>query len=564
MSNRLFSLLCVTALLGTAVSCDRSEKTSPDVIGLTANVEDFETKGTVSGFWNGGEELAVSAVIDGAAEVRKYTASAGGDLSVSSGYEPFEAVDGPVAMSVWYPYSENAGQWEVLSNQSDQADFKASDFLYASEFQASAGSNDVVLYHQTAMISVNLKASDEVGADEIAGIRIGKANLALDGAFTAPAAGSAYGSWTPGQADGMLVPFETEVSGNAAKSYQAVVIPQDMDGKVFVTVVLGDGTELEYTPSDGAGVLSAGGNYEFNFTVLRDGLTASTWNDSEYAPEDLKPGDYFYSDGTWSDGGLRLVTSDGMVWEDEKPAPESGKKVIGIVFCTDQERIGQGEKDALAALGVTEPHGLVLSTISYNGNNYVKWYDNNGDYIRDETEIGIPEIGADAKGSEVYRLIDEDIEGYRSNMIMRAERADDIAAGYYPGFQAALDFASQAGGPDASAKTTGWFIPSNGQLVDVLRYLLGYDLNESNFMFDTDGIIFWQNLGNTPAKLNEIMSKIDNSQKIEYPDYNNALMSASQGNSETMRYIDFTESGYMDCLRDYKNRGTHVRCVLAF
>ena len=49
-----------------------------------------------------------------------------------------------------------------------------------------------------------------------------------------------------------------------------------------------------------------------------------------------KVGDYYYSDGTWSDGGLVSIDADGLnpVWAEEKPAPVEGKTVIGIVFQT--------------------------------------------------------------------------------------------------------------------------------------------------------------------------------------------------------------------------------------
>lgn len=41
-----------------------------------------------------------------------------------------------------------------------------------------------------------------------------------------------------------------------------------------------------------------------------------------------KIGDYLYSDGTWSDGGLISIGSDGLnpVWAEEKPAPVEGEK----------------------------------------------------------------------------------------------------------------------------------------------------------------------------------------------------------------------------------------------
>ncbi|MDY4482091.1 MAG: Ig-like domain-containing protein, partial [Candidatus Cryptobacteroides sp.] len=71
-----------------------------------------------------------------------------------------------------------------------------------------------------------------------------------------------------------------------------------------------------------------------------------------------KIGDYFYSDGTWSDGGLISISKDGTVaqWAEEKPAPLEGKTVIGIIFQTDALRISEYlKKDGYV-------HGLVFCT----------------------------------------------------------------------------------------------------------------------------------------------------------------------------------------------------------
>ena len=57
----------------------------------------------------------------------------------------------------------------------------------------------------------------------------------------------------------------------------------------------------------------------------------------------VKVGDFYYADGTWS------------------TALDANKTCIGIVFQTDPSRIGDKEKQVLAAKGVATPHGLVMS-----------------------------------------------------------------------------------------------------------------------------------------------------------------------------------------------------------
>ena len=71
-----------------------------------------------------------------------------------------------------------------------------------------------------------------------------------------------------------------------------------------------------------------------NITLAAPSLEGG-WKEAvtEYGAEDLKMGDYLYSDGTTSDGGLRKLYPDGTVeTATEAVAPEAGKTVIGIVF----------------------------------------------------------------------------------------------------------------------------------------------------------------------------------------------------------------------------------------
>ena len=71
-----------------------------------------------------------------------------------------------------------------------------------------------------------------------------------------------------------------------------------------------------------------------NITLAAPSLE-SGWAEAvtEYAAADLKMGDYLYSDGTTSDGGLRKLYPDGTVeTAPQTVAPEAGKTVIGIVF----------------------------------------------------------------------------------------------------------------------------------------------------------------------------------------------------------------------------------------
>ena len=87
---------------------------------------------------------------------------------------------------------------------------------------------------------------------------------------------------------------------------------------------------IEVTAAKG-GTWNAGGSENVGVTITYDG--------TETEP---KIGDYYYSDGTWRDGGLRKLYADGtMEWAETKPQPENGKNVIAIVF-----HAGHHENDA--------------------------------------------------------------------------------------------------------------------------------------------------------------------------------------------------------------------------
>ena len=170
-----------------------------------------------------------------------------------------------------------------------------------------------------------------------------------------------------------------------------------------------------------------------------------------YKADDLKIGDYFYSDGTWSDGGLRKIYSDGRKEiADPKPGPDrsGGKVVIGIVFQTDPYRIGRAEKEALSG----KAHGLVMALRTPTAIAPVAWWKSR----LDEQDEGLTKC-------LTKKLRYEDISGYGNCKHIRSNRGslDD-----YPAFKSAEEY-----GVQAPATTTGWFLPSSGQWWDILQNL---------------------------------------------------------------------------------------------
>lgn len=400
LSGGLLQLLLAGGLLA---SCTQDEQLSgsstPFAAGehpvvLTGAVE-TATRATADDTWSGGEQVAVEAAPNTAGaqpEVKTYTADGDGRLTSDAPFWWTNSAE-KKTLRAWYcgdgssaSGKENAAsvpvEWTVQPDQSgivslpngDGTDgYQASDLLFAPATEAAfAGDVAVPLrfYHQTAKVVVNIKKAEYVtDASQIKAVRVGDGNLILTAGFTAPADGSSAGIWaTDGaEADGTVTPrkLAAPTKSEYVASYEALVIPQPTAGRRMVAVGTEFGT-MYYTTLGNAQPLAAGKVRTYNITVYADRLEVSvangedgTWTDggseevtsliASYTAEDLKIGDYFYSDGTTSDGGLRKLYADGtMEIANPKPAPETGgKTVVGIVFQTDPSRIGRAEKETL-------------------------------------------------------------------------------------------------------------------------------------------------------------------------------------------------------------------------
>lgn len=156
-------------------------------------------------------------------------------------------------------------------------------------------------------------------------------------------------------------------------------------------------------------------------------------------------GDYFYSDGTWSTG---------------YPAPPvDGKTVIGIVFQTDPDRINETDRKDGYTHGYVACSQLVYNPVVPEG----KEPDRTVMYsILDSFDV----MGGSVLPYVWYRNVDGRNE---SNLVL--EYANRTYGNYFnfPAF----DFAMTDYRVTAPSGTSGWFIPSTGQVWDMLANLCG-------------------------------------------------------------------------------------------
>ena len=196
----------------------------------------------------------------------------------------------------------------------------------------------------------------------------------------------------------------------------------------------------------------------------------------EYGASDLKLGDYYYADGTWSDGGLRKLYPDGK-YEAETITPSSGKRTIGIVIYAG--RHATDNSDYTKALTEGGP------TISGNVNGYAMAITD----ATEQTDRPAWLIGPGGAGDYIYDL-DSYVStnqyawnGYANCLAIHNFVKDHADEGFeMRHFQAAWvceiygyrnwNYDGSVNGNDygwqqslkAPAGTSGWFLPSVGQL----------------------------------------------------------------------------------------------------
>ncbi len=274
-----------------------------------------------------------------------------------------------------------------------------------------------------------------------------------------------------------------------------------------------------------------------------------------------KIGDYFYADGTWSDGGLVSIEADGLnpVWAAAKPAPLAGKTVIGIVCQTASERIAQSDKDA----GYV--NGYVMATrIARDPDDTV-----DPDIVEWSHDFEFSCLKAAKSGATWYG----NVNGYVETMTVRDEYGETLAA-KMPAFNLVLNGFPVA----APASTSGWFLPSTGQLWDAVANFCGGEVaaamkgwqtvSRDATVYCTDNTISYNPL----ERFNAIMAEVPAADKDEQMqvDASHAFASiwASTPYDEEsacmFNFGDYYGKNLVECMTEWYDGECTVRPILAF
>lgn len=542
-------MMLICGVLASCSSEDESTAPLPDgkyPLQLTAEVAQPQTRAGGKDAWTGGEEIRVS--LEGVFGNKTYVMDASGNASPKDADNAFYWKNTDEArVSAWTPDIESETD---ISDQS--GGYAAFDVLYASAIGRYDQAINLRFIHRMAKIEVILKAGEGITEEELEG-----ATVTI---FGDPLTHSTAGLVAPGdQSDGEIKPYYDA----ATKKYEALVPPQDMTGKPLIRISIGS-NDFTYTPeTEAAGKFGffGGKRYAYTITVKANGIdvqsvTSGTWvaNGEEnvtskrvkqrFTADELKIGDYFYSDGTWSDGGLRKIYADGSMHIDYyKPVPLRGKTVVGIVFQTDKSRIGKKEKEKLG--GENKAHGLVMAVKNANAAEKVIWSNEsrNLDFLNDCVSK-----------SNNY----SDISGYGNCESIRSLEGNFDK---YPALQAVDGYNTTCPVPTT---TTGWYLPSSGQWWDILQNLGGCPALADGYQQTSSDIneFFWSNQGNVPDALNKWMWGIDGWDKFSYY---HQFWSSSKFKGNTMRYwVANSDDGWISCRWGNVNFQLYVRPVLAF
>lgn len=172
----------------------------------------------------------------------------------------------PATVTAWYPYASTTAD---ISDQSDG--YATFDFLRAQDETSYDEPLTLSFIHRMAKVKYILTAGEGLTGEDLS-----SASVTLGGYTQAT---FSEGEVT-GQTEGWIKPYATDD--------EALLIPQNMTGKPFIKVsvtVDGEKRDFVYTPTGNVANLESGCAYTYDITVKRTGIEVSSlrgkWSDNE-------------------------------------------------------------------------------------------------------------------------------------------------------------------------------------------------------------------------------------------------------------------------------------------
>ena len=282
------------------------------------------------------------------------------------------------------------------------------------------------------------------------------------------------------------------------------------------------------------------------FHITRDELSAALAGTAtpggDVVPPAPKKPDYT----TTAAGDFML--KDGTTVKPDALQPAQQKDVIGVVaylYKTENNaRLKSGVRDALAAKGVAAPHGLVMA---------LKNAATNAAWRTSCTPFGeLKRLWKDsyATGADGYTL---------TTNVWNANKLDE-----FPAFKVTKEYGTTVKPP---INTTGWYIPSAGEWIDILgdkglQALSSSITNEAKNL--SSPFKSWSGAALTALPiLNQKMEKVGTSNFDAFA-FGQWFWSSSECNSDSAHYVVFIGNGEFSCTCNRRTDTKYVRPILAF
>lgn len=166
--------------------------------------------------------------------------------------------------------------------------------------------------------------------------------------------------------------------------------------------------------------------------------------------------------------------------------------------------------------------------------------------------------------SNIFSIKDEynDVEGYSETKWMidnhSSELSDKYPAFYYASVYGISPETSAYAAPTTS---TGWFMPSGGNLMDVLRYLGKYEAIYEATQSSFKGLHYGNVALPIMNHINQSMAQIRSSQKLN----DNGFWTSTESDETYAKYLYPHNNGNLSIDETSKNNQSYsVRCILAF
>lgn len=445
MKTNLWKLSCMALAMAAIVTgCNQNNElgtpapsSEEDVLNVVATANDFVSSDATSRVseadytttFEEGDAIGVFVVRDGEALISNMKMTLGADGTTWAGesgaklyyykdadyiaYSPY--TDGLSATSETEIVDYFTAKLEGTTGQSTLADYQAADLMTASVAAAEVTRGENITFkfaHQMSMIEIKvpIRAYTTTGGYE----------------YSAPLGLSVEID----NAEYALCTFGKETTGDAGSEvtkgiYRCIVAPSD--AALNVEGEFQDGSDPVYFPATNGAALSVtpkAGSYK--------GFDVNYTYESYNAERDLEIGDYYYADGSIYPKKLGN-------------APKTG--CVGIIFSTETSVTDQANNWS---------HGYVVSLFDTD--------DINTKYSWSTVNEDITSLNLYEKTVDSFTSAFADYDGYSATQAILA--APSYSAAAYAAVNAAVTY-----GKEIPSLTSGWYLPSIGQVALIINNL---------------------------------------------------------------------------------------------